>query len=226
MSNLIRVYEIPLNVRKQYSKFTALELYDDKMVGKGSLNGDITWFFKNYMTVQWTPASVATQFANLVFTTTEGASQLIQVNNLNQATDINRIMFCSGMFSYAAANDYVRNLYLDVKKVFDEYKSKESEIGMGNTFVQEVSAADELKKFKELLDMGVITQEEFDTKKKQLLGIGGGYPSNPPAQSSQTTVSAPVAPPAPRMYLCPTCRGSVGYGEPRCRYCGALFNWG
>lgn len=33
------------------------------------------------------------------------------------------------------------------------------------------SSADELKKFKELLDMGVITQEEFDAKKKQLLGL-------------------------------------------------------
>ena len=33
------------------------------------------------------------------------------------------------------------------------------------------SNADELKKFKELLDMGVITQEEFDAKKKQLLGL-------------------------------------------------------
>lgn len=33
------------------------------------------------------------------------------------------------------------------------------------------SAADEIKKFKELLDMGVITQEEFDAKKKQLLGL-------------------------------------------------------
>lgn len=33
------------------------------------------------------------------------------------------------------------------------------------------SAADEIKKFKELLDMGAITQEEFDQKKKQLLGL-------------------------------------------------------
>lgn len=37
--------------------------------------------------------------------------------------------------------------------------------------VNQPSAADELKKFKELLDMGVITQEEFDAKKKQLLGL-------------------------------------------------------
>ena len=30
---------------------------------------------------------------------------------------------------------------------------------------------DELKKFKDLLDSGAITQEEFDEKKKQLLGL-------------------------------------------------------
>ena len=34
-----------------------------------------------------------------------------------------------------------------------------------------VSSADELKKYKELLDSGIITQEEFDQKKKQLLGL-------------------------------------------------------
>lgn len=31
--------------------------------------------------------------------------------------------------------------------------------------------ADELRKYKELLDMGAITQEEYDAKKKQLLGL-------------------------------------------------------
>ena len=34
-----------------------------------------------------------------------------------------------------------------------------------------ISADDEIKKFKELLDCGIITQEEFDAKKKQLLGL-------------------------------------------------------
>ena len=37
--------------------------------------------------------------------------------------------------------------------------------------VLQVGAADEVKKFKELLDLGVISQEEFDAKKKQLLGL-------------------------------------------------------
>lgn len=34
-----------------------------------------------------------------------------------------------------------------------------------------VSSADEILKFKKLLDAGIITQEEFDQKKKELLGI-------------------------------------------------------
>jgi len=37
--------------------------------------------------------------------------------------------------------------------------------------IQEVSAADELVKFKGLLDAGAITQQEFEAKKKQLLGL-------------------------------------------------------
>ena len=36
---------------------------------------------------------------------------------------------------------------------------------------QSLSNADELKKYKELFDMGIISQEEFDAKKKQLLGL-------------------------------------------------------
>lgn len=34
-----------------------------------------------------------------------------------------------------------------------------------------LSVADEILKFKQLLDSGIISQEEFDAKKKQLLGL-------------------------------------------------------
>ena len=36
---------------------------------------------------------------------------------------------------------------------------------------QQIIPIEELKKLKELLDAGVITQEDFDAKKKQLLGL-------------------------------------------------------
>lgn len=48
---------------------------------------------------------------------------------------------------------------------------KQAKVPQAATVVQQTSAADEIKKFKELLDSGVITQEEFDAKKKQLLGL-------------------------------------------------------
>ena len=43
----------------------------------------------------------------------------------------------------------------------------------GTVVKQEIpqSNAEELRKYKELLDMGVISKEEFDAKKKQLLGL-------------------------------------------------------
>ena len=37
--------------------------------------------------------------------------------------------------------------------------------------IQNVSSAEELKKYQELLEDGIISQEEFDAKKKQLLGL-------------------------------------------------------
>lgn len=48
----------------------------------------------------------------------------------------------------------------------DEYKKIKAE---ENKPV--LSSADEIKKFKELWDMGVITEEEFNAKKKELLGL-------------------------------------------------------
>lgn len=40
-----------------------------------------------------------------------------------------------------------------------------------NNIINSPSGADEIKKYKDLLDNGIITQQEFDAKKKQILGI-------------------------------------------------------
>ena len=57
-----------------------------------------------------------------------------------------------------------------MSKLLMERQQKETK----NTVIENTiptSNADELKKFKELLDSGIITREEFDEKKKQLLGL-------------------------------------------------------
>ncbi len=48
---------------------------------------------------------------------------------------------------------------------------KEITTSVINNINADTSNADELKKYKELLDNGIITQDEFDQKKKQLLGL-------------------------------------------------------
>lgn len=49
---------------------------------------------------------------------------------------------------------------------------QEKDIGTPMTKgIDKQSDADELKKYKDLLDSGIITQEEFDAKKKQILGL-------------------------------------------------------
>ena len=58
-----------------------------------------------------------------------------------------------------------------ISKVLLERQEKRSVTAPNIIQNQSQSDADELKKFKELLDSGVITQEEFDAKKKQLLGL-------------------------------------------------------
>ena len=52
-----------------------------------------------------------------------------------------------------------------------EEKRKEMKRARQSGTTANISNADELKKYKELLDAGVISQEEFDAKKKQLLGL-------------------------------------------------------
>ena len=59
-----------------------------------------------------------------------------------------------------------------IREIKERNIKNPKEISQINTLSgrQAISNAEELKKYKELLDAGVITQEEFDAKKKQLLG--------------------------------------------------------
>lgn len=52
-----------------------------------------------------------------------------------------------------------------------EKRRRELRKGVSTPVIAAPSKAAELKEFKELLDMGIITQEEFNAKKKQLLGL-------------------------------------------------------
>lgn len=75
---------------------------------------------------------------------------------------------CAVMFAGKKAQDAYSKLY----ERYSNYKSRISVSEVENVSdVISIDPYEELKKAKELLDMGIITQEEFEIKKKELLGL-------------------------------------------------------
>ena len=80
----------------------------------------------------------------------------------------------SFIFSASIGTQKYENLKAEMPGVYKDIQRRISEAKNNNNptrVVQQVSAADEILKYKQLLDAGVITQEEFDKKKAELLGL-------------------------------------------------------
>ncbi|MBE6760548.1 MAG: SHOCT domain-containing protein [Ruminococcaceae bacterium] len=178
MENLINRIFVPVEQRKRTTLasnlyYDTLDIFDNKVVGY--LNGmqKMTWFFKEYSGIDIVSANLNSQFAQVVFLTGMNAKNRVVgidlhgAQNLNAMNDTNRILFCSGMFSFGKTNDFANYVGAEIRAVFEKYKNNDSVEVVGSAN----SAADEILKFKNLLDQGIITQEEFDAKKKQLLGL-------------------------------------------------------
>jgi predicted Zn-dependent peptidase len=58
-----------------------------------------------------------------------------------------------------------------IKSVGDKASGVFSKIGKKAEKEEKADPIEEIKKYKELLDLGIITQEEFDEKKKVLLNL-------------------------------------------------------
>lgn len=73
------------------------------------------------------------------------------------------------VFLYSS-NSNMKEIYSYIQNKMNEARNVVSQIGISQP-AQQMSVADEILKFKNLLDIGVITQEEFEAKKKELLGL-------------------------------------------------------
>ena len=126
------------------------------LVTGNASDGEKTIYYRDCIGVQFKASGL--QIGYLQLETASGIMNMKQSNffNENSFTFDTSVQTNEKMIEVA---DYIRS------------KVEEAKNGGDQTVVKEVSAADELKKFKELLDMDIITQEEFDAKKKQLLGL-------------------------------------------------------
>ena len=66
---------------------------------------------------------------------------------------------------------YVSNRDIFCSKLNELLNTRTQQALKGVHTINQQSNYDEIEKLKRLLDNGIITQEEFDAKKKQLLGL-------------------------------------------------------
>ena len=144
-----------------------MDVYDDRVcitteVTLGSLfTGNVTdgtkeIYYSDVISVQAKAPSLTLGYIQL-----ETAS--VMMNNKGDN------FFNENTFTYNESD--LPNGLADEVVSFIKNKVSECKANKNAPVVAQLSAADELKKFKELLDMGVINQEEFDAKKKELLGL-------------------------------------------------------
>lgn len=86
----------------------------------------------------------------------------VYINLIQTATKSSSFIYKS---CYQSAQQIMSTLALIQNQIESEQSAKSSETQ------QSVSVADEILKYKQLMDIGAISQEEFDQKKKQLLNL-------------------------------------------------------
>lgn len=139
-----------------------LELYSDKIIirrkgilskmTQGLFKGDKTIYLDQITGIQVKPG---TSFTNGYIQLTVPGGIESKRGLFDATQDENTVMFKK------RDNELVNK----IKEKIEELKSAPKAAN------GQLSAADEIKKYKELLDSGIITAEEFEQKKKQLLGL-------------------------------------------------------
>lgn len=135
-----------------------LEVYNDKVVirRKGALAKLTQGFFKGDKTIYIRQITGMQIKPGTAFT-----------NGYIQFTVPGGIESKKGIFD--ATND--ENTVMFTKKHNELVMQIKAKIEGLQRIETPVSAADEIKKYKELLDSGIITEDEFRIKKRELLGI-------------------------------------------------------
>ena len=154
VNNLGRILDVYENKVVFTSTKSTSTIVTGLVFGTSVTQGEKTIYFKDAVGVQYKPSSIADGYIQV-----ETAAGGVNTSS-SQYGGENSIQF-SGKDRNAEAEVIVDFIKGKIEEI------KNAPVGG----VQQLSSADELKKFKELLDSGIISQEEFNAKKKELLGI-------------------------------------------------------
>ena len=79
-----------------------------------------------------------------------------------------------GSKRYKEAIVFANDVQASIKSIVSHHTSKpvvSHSVAKANEHTSQVGVAEEIMKFKELMDCGAITKEEFEAKKKQLINL-------------------------------------------------------
>ena len=92
------------------------------------------------------------------------------ISGIENVADCVSIRSSAGLISFSGLNNYAE-IYSAINTELIKRQSKTNIPKETTVNTNEVDNITEIKKYKELLDDGIITQEEFDKKKKELLNL-------------------------------------------------------
>ena len=123
------------------------------------VNGDKEFYYADITSVQFKNLGMTTGYLQFEYAGSHSGNNFVSENSFTFSSSL-------GTKKYEELKTIMPVVYEYIQERIKEAKKMKN-----SATVVEVSGADELKKFKELLDMGIISQEEFDAKKKQILGL-------------------------------------------------------
>ena len=125
-------------------------------IGRWGFNSNGGWMFLGNQSLDYYKTTAASGEKLLEIKLSDIVSTSVRLNTLTITTDAQPFAF-----RVAQANEWKKQIDQTMQRIASTQTNAQN-----NT-----DTTQELIKFKQLLDAGVITQEEFDTKKKQLLGM-------------------------------------------------------
>ncbi|MCI8346244.1 MAG: hypothetical protein HFJ42_10020 [Clostridia bacterium] len=171
-NDVVLMEGINLEVKELKCTNGLLKVYEDKVVisrktamafVSQGLKGDKTFFYSDLSSVEYKkPSLVANGYIKFITAGTRETKQNIGI----LGTTTKKALEDDNTLILRAFNKEVPK---KSEELYEYILSRMSELKNKTVITSNISKAEEIMKFKELLDQGIITQEEFEKKKQDLL---------------------------------------------------------
>lgn len=141
-----------------------IHIYENRVEINRVKMPSITFLYRDYAKVDLQIASWYCGYAMIVFLEKDYYKVKI-IHGTPSLPEPNRIYFFDNAFSDGKVNEFATDVASKINAAIQDFK----QIAIANATMSEADKISLLKQYKELLDSGIITKEEFDSKKANLL---------------------------------------------------------